>query len=299
MNAIVKSDSQEERQLIEVLGNSLYPGAKPESIRLVLAWCRATGRDPLRKPVHIVGMSVKVGKDKYEWRDVIMPGVGTYRTDASRTGQYAGKSEPEFGPTRTERLGNVEVTFPEWCRVTVKRIVDGRVCDFPAKEYWMENYATAGRDSEAPNSMWKRRAFGQLAKCAESQALRMAFPEETGNTNTAEEMEGKTFDGVTIDAKPEPVSRAVPAPEIPTLDEAPAEPRKKGPTTAEWLASFKLAADACEGMSEYEELCEKPDVKQMDGWLKNGAKQQFETIKGMTLDRLMGMDIVQPQMETG
>ena len=39
--------------------------------------------------------------------------------------------------------------------------------------------------------MWLKRPFGQLAKCAEAQALRKAFPEIITQQPTAEEMEGK------------------------------------------------------------------------------------------------------------
>lgn len=235
MNAISKASSQvvalPDSDAVRILQNSLYPGAKDESVRLVLAWCRATGRDPMRKPIHIVGMSVKIGRDKYEWRDVLMPGIGTYRTDAARTGEYAGKSEPEFGPdeTRTLGLGDAActVTFPKWCRVTVRRLVGGQVRDFTALEYWIENYAT-GHKTDAPNAMWRKRPYGQLAKCCEAQALRMAFPEETGNTNTSEEMEGKAFEGTTLDARPEPevpqtaiAHQPASAELVPSLDEQP------------------------------------------------------------------------------
>jgi hypothetical protein len=41
--------------------------------------------------------------------------------------------------------------------------------------------------------MWLKRPRGQLAKCTEAQALRMAFPEFAGDA-TAEEMEGKVID---------------------------------------------------------------------------------------------------------
>lgn len=38
-------------------------------------------------------------------RDVIMPGIGSYRTQAARSGEYAGVSEPEFGQDIEETIG--------------------------------------------------------------------------------------------------------------------------------------------------------------------------------------------------
>lgn len=185
-----------EDELVSVLQNSIYPGAKLESIKMVIGYCRAAQLDPLQKPVHIVPMQVSTGKkdqkgwDIKEWRDVVMPGVGLYRTQAARTNRLAGIDEPEFGPMVT--VGGIEV--PEWCRVTVYRIVDGVRCAFTAVEYWEENYATKNKDTDAPNSMWAKRRRGQLAKCTQAQALRVAFP-EIGAQPTAEEMEGKWIDG--------------------------------------------------------------------------------------------------------
>lgn len=186
---------QSEERMIDVMRASLYPGAKPDSIRMVMGYCAARNLDPLRKPVHIVPMWVKEpGSDKGAMQDVVMPGIALYRIEAARTGEYAGKSEPIFGPMMTQKLSGVEISFPAWCKVTVYRMVNGQRCEFTALEYWLENYATAKRDTDAPNAMWKKRAFGQLAKCAEAQALRMAFPEATGGEATAEEMEGKVLE---------------------------------------------------------------------------------------------------------
>lgn len=57
-------------------------------------------------------MSVKDSKSgKNEWRDVVMPGIGLYRIQAYRSGDYAGANEPEFGPDVTQTLSGVEVTF--------------------------------------------------------------------------------------------------------------------------------------------------------------------------------------------
>lgn len=190
MNELMIIDTKKRAELIRVMESSLYPGAQRDSIELALGYCTAAGLDPLQKPVHIVPMwDAKQGR----MRDVIMPGISLYRTQASRTGQHLGTSEPEFGPMVSERLSGADVTFPEWCRVTVRRMLPGgAVAEFSAVEYWMENYAVKGgkEKSIAPNAMWSRRVRGQIAKCAEAQALRKAFP-ELCSLPTAEEMEGK------------------------------------------------------------------------------------------------------------
>lgn len=189
-----------DAELFGVLSNSLYVGAQPESIKMVLGYCKAAGLDPMQKPVHIVpmycstGQKDKNGKDIKAMRDVIMPGIGLYRIQASRTEQLAGVSEPEFGEDITEKLGAEEFTYPLWCKITVKRLTKtGHIAEFTAKEFWKENYATRSRDDKAPNAMWQKRPYGQLAKCAEAQALRKAF-HELGSQPTADEMEGKEID---------------------------------------------------------------------------------------------------------
>lgn len=185
--------------MIDTLRNSLYPGAKSTSVIMVLEYCRHAKLDVMLKPVHIVPMYVtdkETGQGEY--RDTIMPGINLYRIQASRSG-CAGISEPEFGEDVTECIGGVDMVYPKSCKVTVKRIVAGKVAEYTANELWKENYATQGKDkktgivSSAPNAMWKKRPYAQLAKCAEAQALRKAFP-EVGSMPTAEEMEGKHID---------------------------------------------------------------------------------------------------------
>ena len=206
-----------EAEMLKVLENSLYPGAKPDSIKLVLGYCKAAGLDPMQKPVHIVPISVKQG-DSYVMRDTVMPGIGLYRTQASRTGEYAGITEPEFGPTKVLKVGEFSLEYPEWCRVSVKRMVSGHIVEFTANERWLENYATAKRDTAMPNAMWKRRPYAQLAKCAEAQALRKAFP-ELGAQPTADETIIDNDDSVVIDhstqrqAIEQPRARTEPKPE--------------------------------------------------------------------------------------
>lgn len=192
-------------ELIAVLTTSLYPGANPQSVKMVLGYCKAAGLDPMQKPVHIVPMWDRASG---QMRDVVMPGVGLYRTQAARTGTFAGQTEPEFGPMITDTIGGAQITYPEWAKVTVKKtMANGAIADFTAVEYWIENYAVKGgkEKSVAPNAMWTKRPRGQIAKCAAAQALRLAFP-EMGAQPTAEEMEGKPLNehiGNAVHTEPE------------------------------------------------------------------------------------------------
>jgi len=233
---------QDRQELITVLQSSLYVGAKAESVDMVLSYCEAANLDVMQKPVHIVPMNTKDPvSGNWGWRDVVMPGVGLYRIQADRSGTMAGISEPEFGPdieqTFRDKNGNsVTVRFPEWCKVTARKLVGDRVVDFVAKEYWIENYATDSGKSDAPNAMWKKRPRGQLAKCAEAQALRKGWP-EIGQAPTAEEMEGKVLERDMGDA--EVVKDSQPLPDYPKE-----QFKKNLPTWQKAIAAGKQTPDS-------------------------------------------------------
>lgn len=201
-----ESNQESNQELLSILQEAVYIGCKPESIQQVIDYCRARNLDPLQKPVHIVPRYNAVTK-RYE--DTIMPGIGMYRIQAMRDNAWAGSSEPEYGPTIKQTFIKVETNqagkilskeeiifyFPEWCKITIQKIVGNHIGNFVAKEYWLENYATLNRHSTAPNAMWAKRPFGQLAKCTEAQVLRKAFSDTITQQPTAEEMEGKLLLG--------------------------------------------------------------------------------------------------------
>lgn len=189
------SDRGISTEVWSALKNSLFPGASDHSVLMAWDYCKARGLDVMLKPVHLVPMYIKDKNngDKGEMRDVVMPGIGLYRIQADRAGNYAGMSAPLFGSTVDYTLGGEKVSVPEWCEISVSKIVGDRVVTFTAREYWIENYATAGRDTQKPNAMWQKRPRGQLVKCTEAQALRKGWP-ELGAQPTAEEMEGKELD---------------------------------------------------------------------------------------------------------
>jgi phage recombination protein Bet len=189
------------KNILKVIKDTLYPGSSDEEARMIIEYCTARKVDPMLKPVHLVPMYVSSGrkdankKDIKIMRTVVMPGIGLYRIIAERSGCYAGLSDPIFGEDVTEAIGIKKITYPKWCKITVKKILsNGCIAEFSATEYWKENYASKSKDDSTPNAMWDKRTYAQLAKCAEAQALRKAFPDSVGNEYTYEEIQGKEYD---------------------------------------------------------------------------------------------------------
>ena len=187
----------------KVLTESIFPSAKSaDGILLAVRYCQARGLDVLKRPVHVVPMwSKALGREV----ETVWPGINEVQITAARTGQYAGLDPARFGPELTQTFQGraktedgwqdvrVTVTFPEWCEVTVYRLINGVRCAFTETVFWLETYARAGgAHSEVPTAMWIKRPRGQLLKCAKAASLRAAFPEEA--SYTAEEMAGKTIE---------------------------------------------------------------------------------------------------------
>jgi phage recombination protein Bet len=179
------------------LMNSLYPGAKGESVLMVWDYCLARHLDPLKKPCHIVPMEVKIG-ERYEWRDVVMPGIYEHRTTAQRTGQYLGHSKPEYG----ESIDIKGTRAPEWCAMTFYRwnAFAGQRVEYPVTVFFREVVATK-RDG-TPNQRWQKAPIQMLTKCTEAAGLREAFPDEIGGETTAEEMDGQRAIDSPLKAEP-------------------------------------------------------------------------------------------------
>lgn len=182
------------------LCNSLFPGANPQSVLLVVDYCQARKLDPMKKPCHIVPMRVKDARTgNYDWRDVVMPGIYEYRTTAQRTGEYLGHSRPVYGPP-LEQFG---VTAPEWCEITVYRwnAASGQKVEFPVCVFFKEAAAVT-KDKQTgkvvANDRWSKAPIQMLTKCTEAAGLREAFPDELGGEPTAEEMDGQRAGDIAV-----------------------------------------------------------------------------------------------------
>lgn len=183
------------------LKHSVYPGARPESILLVLDYCRARKLDPLKKPVHIVPMEVRdAATNSKSWRDVVLPGIYEHRTTAQRTGEYRGHTPATWGPEIDYR----GIKAFDWCELTVFRGPRNADHDaFPVRVYFRE--VVQLNNEGKVNARWSRAPLQMLLKCTEAAALREAFPDELGGQHTAEEMDGSRADAAedepAVDAK--------------------------------------------------------------------------------------------------
>ena len=183
-----------------VLCESVFPSAKsPSSILMALDYCRVRKLDIFKKPVNIVPMW---SSEKRQYIETVWPGINETQITAARTGSYAGMDKPVWGDIiirkfkgrkKKDDVGEttIEVSYPEYCEVTVYRLIDGQRYAFTEQVFWAEAYGRVGQ-SELPNDMWAKRPHGQLHKCAKAASLRAAFPEETGYTS--DEMEGRTIE---------------------------------------------------------------------------------------------------------
>lgn len=176
------------------LCNSIFPGAKTDSVLLAVDYCKARGLDVMKKPCHIVPISVRDG-ESWKYRDVIMPGIYELRTTAMRTGLYLGHSPIEYGP-EVEQFG---LLVPESAQMVVFRWNDKavRVTEFPVRVLFRE---VVNLKNDKPNQRWAKAPVQMMDKCLEAAGLRKAFPEELGGQYTDDEMEGRAIDVEVVSA---------------------------------------------------------------------------------------------------
>lgn len=163
---VTEQDDPFTKQQRELIKRQIAPGIDDGNLMLFGMVCQRTGLDPFLKQIY----TIKRG-DKW----TIQTGIDGYRLLAARTGQLAGIDDPIYD---TESEAN-----PGKASVTVWRLVAGQRCPFTATARWSEY-----KPPTDPAGTWKRMPFLMLGKCAESLALRKAFPAELSGVYTTEEM---------------------------------------------------------------------------------------------------------------
>lgn len=174
-NVPVYSGQQLTKKDIVIIKETIAKGASDAELRMFLAICQRTGLDPFSRQIHLVPRwDSKLGKE------VRIPQVGIdgFRVVAERAGSYAGSDDPTYGEEQElevvdKKSGKVTSTIkvPSSAKVTVYKIVQGVKCDFTSTVLFDEYYP-----GHQIGFMWRSKPHTMLAKCAEAQALRKAFP---------------------------------------------------------------------------------------------------------------------------
>jgi phage recombination protein Bet len=157
--------------------------ASDADLALFAAYCQRTGLDPFAKQIYMLPRRSRNAKGDWEDRWTIQSSIDGLRTIAERSGHYAGQEEPTYGPL-CDCGGNIK--HPESATVRVLKLIGGQVIGTASTAYWHEFVQT--KNDGTITAMWAKMPRVMLAKVAEAQALRKAFPSVMAGVYTDDEM---------------------------------------------------------------------------------------------------------------
>jgi phage recombination protein Bet len=205
---------QFDESQIDLLARTIAPDLNADELMLFATQCERTGLDPFSRQIYAW---------KQKGRVTFMTSIDGLRLIASRSGHYRGQDGP-FWCGHDGRWTDVWLHEepPVAAKVGVIR------AGFEQPLYAVALWGEYGRNLDT----WKTYPTVMLAKCAESLALRKAFPNEMSGVYTEEEMP----------AQPMSVPVQVERPSVETVelivDTYEGLPLEAKGKITEWLASY-------------------------------------------------------------
>jgi phage recombination protein Bet len=184
---------------VDLIKRTICKGATNDELEMFLYQANRTGLDPIARQIYSIERREKRGD---QWVSVrsIQVSIDGFRLVAERSGKYAGQTEPQW-------CGRDGVWCDVWlsdqppaaARVGILR------SDFQQPCWGVARFdAYAQRRGSELTHMWAKMGDVMLAKCAESLALRKAFPQELSGLYTSDEMQQADITESVIEAASEP-----------------------------------------------------------------------------------------------
>lgn len=190
--ALTISDDQSTftPQQVDVLRHMGVEGASDGDLAVFFHVVKRTGLDPFARQIHMIGRNTKNPRtDRWETKYTIQTGIDGFRLIGRRAANASHETISISAPEWAHEDGSWRpIWSSKWGHPVGARVVLHRNGSPFTAVAIFDEYKQTKRDGGL-TSMWSQRPAGQIAKCAEALAWRMAFPQDLAGVYVEEEMQ--------------------------------------------------------------------------------------------------------------